>query len=134
MPLNILFMAIASIAIVIACSLVLILLLHQRSAPSRGISRATPTAAERHASQHMQCPRCRTMMRSGFTTAERGIAWCDGDKKIPGRISLAWYRGTLPNTQNHGLSLKLNTAWRCDQCSSVLIDFSSLNKSPEEKK
>ena len=134
MPLNILIIAIASIAIAITCSLVLILLLRQRSAPEQGLRRTTPTAAERHTSQHMQCPRCHTAMRSGFTTAERGISWCDGDKKIPGRISLAWYRGMLPNTQNRGLSLKLNTAWRCDLCSSVLIDFSSLNKPPEEKR
>jgi hypothetical protein len=134
MPVSILAISVASVALVTVCSLVLILLLRQRSTPVQPVHRPAPTAAERHTSQHMLCPKCHTMMRSGFTNAERGIAWCDGNKKIPGRMSLAWYKGILPNTLNHGLSLKLNTAWRCDQCSSVLIDFSSLSKPPEEKK
>jgi hypothetical protein len=132
MPLNLLAIAIAVVAIVVSLSVTLILLLRQRSSMAQPVSRSVPTPTERHASPHMPCPRCHAVMRSGFTTAERGIAWCDGDKKIPGRMSLAWFRGTLPNTLNHGLSLKLNTAWRCDQCSSVLIDFSSLHKPPEE--
>ena len=134
MPLNILAISAVSVALVTVCSLVLILLLRQRSRPVQPVHRSAPTSAECHTSQHMLCPRCHMMMRSGFTNAERGIAWCDGDKKIPGRISLAWYKGILPHTLHHGLSLKLNTAWRCDQCSSVLIDFSSLSKPPEEKR
>lgn len=126
---------VAIVVIVLAAVLwlILIVLLRQRAHTQQQSHRTSHITSPAHAMQPVLCPKCRVLMRSGFTAAERGIAWCDGDKKIPGRMSLAWLKAVLPNTLNHGISMKFNAAWRCEQCSMVVIDHSSLNRPPEDR-
>jgi hypothetical protein len=120
--------AVAVIVLTVVLWLTMIVLLRQRAATPQQSRRPSQATMPARAFSTVLCPKCHTPMRSGFTTADRGIAWCDGDKKIPGRMSLFWLKAALPNTLNNGLSLKLNTAWRCEQCALVVIDHSSLNK------
>jgi hypothetical protein len=112
-------------------SLVFILIRNKKQATVHSPMYPQHHTEHREGSAAVLCPRCHAGMRTGFTVAERGIAWCDGDKKIPSRFSLAWFRATLPNTLHQGLSLRMNAAWKCDQCKLVLIDHSALEKPPE---
>jgi hypothetical protein len=71
------------------------------------------------------CPKCNSIMEKGFTLAARGLTWCDSEDDFVGNFfKLTPQR--LDNTANWGLTLRANSAWKCDTCNLVLIDHGAL--------
>ena len=71
-----------------------------------------------------KCPKCGQVMENGFVAIDRGISYRANEKKRPGIFASP--NGFLKNTFNRSLSIKENLAWRCENCSYVLIDHSSV--------
>ena len=72
-----------------------------------------------------KCPKCGQVMENGFVAVDKGIFYRHSEGKQPGIFKNPGSR-FLKNTFNVSLSGKENLAWRCENCSYILIDHSAM--------
>ena len=70
-----------------------------------------------------KCPKCGQVMENGFVAVDRGISYRASEKKRQGIFMKS--NRFLKNTFNMSFSIKENLAWRCENCSYILIDHSN---------
>ena len=71
------------------------------------------------------CPKCKTTMYNGFSMPN-GIHWRPNTDEPFSAFTTK--DKALDNTLNISFSMRENKAWRCKECSLILIDHGSLIK------
>ncbi len=79
----------------------------------------------RESSRTFLCPKCNGTMEEGYLLARSGIFWTPQGERFTYRRSFA---DALPNTSNLGWGgrKRCNNAWKCPQCTLVVIDHSRI--------
>ncbi len=81
---------------------------------------------DRRAHEHeaLSCPRCHKTMTPGLAMLGRGLIWRKPETTGAGTFSMITQ--ALPNTISMNIRPAYNRAWRCDACSTALVDYSKM--------
>lgn len=77
-----------------------------------------------HEHDPLNCPRCQKAMTPGLAMLGRGLIWRKPETSGAGTFSMITQ--ALPNTISMNIRPAYNRAWRCDDCSTALIDYSKM--------
>lgn len=95
----------------------------------RYISRKTQTEdydRRAHERDSLNCPRCQQPMEAGLGMLGRGLIWREPWAKGAG--TFATITQALPNTISMNIRPAYNRAWRCQRCSTAVIDYAKMVK------
>ena len=121
MPNEYLFLIIALIGIV---PLILVFYF-MRKISKKNSSTVNMTEVESRSLESYICPKCKTTMDNGFSMPN-GIHWRPNTDKPFSMFTTK--DKALDNTLNISFLMRENKAWRCKECSLIIIDHSSLVK------
>ncbi len=79
-----------------------------------------------HRREALNCPRCQQPMQPGLAMLGRGLIWREPD--AVGAGTFAMITQALPNTISMNIRPAYNRAWRCQHCSTAVIDYTKMVK------
>jgi len=74
-----------------------------------------------HQREPLNCPRCQQAMTPGLAMLGRGLIWRKPETSGAGTFSMITQ--ALPNTISMNIRPAYNRAWRCEACSTAVIDY-----------